>query len=369
MNIGQKQIDDLRLRLSLTRYPERESVTDWSQGVPLNYLREVVDYWRNEYDMTRLQYRLNAHPQYIARISDLDIHYLHVESPEPTARPLILTHGWPGSVIEFLKIIQPLANPVEHGGKPEDAFHVVCPSLPGYGFSGKPVENGWGVSRIADTWDKLMNALGYRNYYAQGGDWGSAVTTCIAQTSDNCRGIHLNVINVSPTEEQLKNITESERRCLDDFEYYRLWDSGYNKQQATRPQTIGYSLVDSPAGLLAWILEKFRAWSDCDGLPENAITRDEILDDIMVYWLNSAGASSARLYWESGVNALSGEVFKPTGITTFPKEIFRSSRRWAENTYKNICYWNEVGKGGHFGAFEQPQIFVEELRRCFRLMD
>jgi len=370
VQVSQQQIDDLKLRLALARFPEQEPVDDWSQGVPLNYLKEMATYWANDYDMKRLETRLNALPQFIANIDDLDIHFIHVKSPEANARPLILTHGWPGSVVEFLKVIAPLSDPVAHGGKPEDAFHVVCPSLPGYGFSGKPLTTGWGVEKIAKAWGQLMTALSYEHYFAQGGDWGSAVTTKISQLDENCRAIHLNVISASPTPEQAKDITPEEQCYLDEMKYYQQWDSGYNKQQATRPQTIGYSLVDSPVGLLAWILEKFRAWTDCNGHPENALSRDEMLDNIMVYWLNAAGASSARLYWESqSLGPIpSYEIHKPTGISMFPKEIIRSSKRWAENTFKNIHYWNELDKGGHFPAFEQPELFVTEVRCSFNGM-
>ena len=369
VNIDDEQIADLKTRLAMTRFPEKETVNDWSQGVPLGYLRDIADYWHSEYDMGRLATRLNALPQFTAAIDGLDIHYIHVQSPEPGARPLILTHGWPGSVVEFLKAIGPLTNPVEHGNDPANAFHVVCPSLPGYGFSGKPAATGWGVGKIADTWSRLMATLGYESYFAQGGDWGSPITTRLARRDNRCKGIHLNMPASFPTEEQKQSLTADEREYLAEMEHFRSEGSGYSKLQGTRPQTIGYSLVDSPVGLLAWILEKFQAWMDCDGHPENTLSRDEILDNVMVYWLNGAGASAARLYWESGRDIPAGDIHTPTGITQFPGEIHHVSRRWAENTYKNIRYWNTAARGGHFAAFEQPEIFVDELRRCFRQLE
>jgi len=364
-----EQIADLKARLAMARFPEKETVNDWSQGVPLAYIREVAGYWQHQYDMNRLANRLNALPQFTAAIDGLDIHFIHAQSLEPDARPLILTHGWPGSVVEFLKVIDPLTNPVEHGGKPAGAFHVVCPSLPGYGFSGKPAATGWSVDRIADTWSRLMAALGYESYFAQGGDWGSPITAHLARRDKHCKGIHLNMPVAFPTEEQRLSLTAEERDYLAGMERFRREGTGYSKLQGTRPQTIGYSLVDSPVGLLAWILEKFHAWMDCNGHPENVLSRDEVLDNVMAYWLNGAGASAARLYWESGSNAPGGEIHTPTGITQFPGEIFHSSRRWAENTYKNIRYWNAVDRGGHFAAFEQPGIFVDELRRCFHQLE
>ncbi len=371
VNSGDEQIADLKARLALTRFSEKETVNDWSQGVPLAYLREVADYWQHQYDMKRLEKRLNALPQFTVAINGLDIHFIHAKSAESGARPLLLTHGWPGSVVEFLKVIDPLINPVEHGGKSADAFHVICPSLPGFGFSGKPVATGWGVDRIADTWSRLMAALGYESYFAQGGDWGSPITTRLAWRDNCCKGIHLNMPAAFPTEDQKQSLTAEERDYLAEMERFRSEGTGYSKLQGSRPQTIGYSLVDSPVGLLAWVLEKFHAWTDCDGHPENALSREEMLDNVMVYWLNGTGASAARLYWEgaSGSGSRGGDIQTPTGITQFPGEIHHCSRRWAENTYKNIRYWNTAERGGHFAAFEQPEIFVDELRRCFHQLE
>jgi pimeloyl-ACP methyl ester carboxylesterase len=274
-------------------------------------------------------------------------------------------------VVEFQKVIAPLADPTAHGGSAEDAFHVVCPSLPGYGFSDKPSAKGTGVERIADLWSALMIRLGYPRYVAQGGDWGAMVTTMIGiRDTAHCAGIHLNMPIVGPDPETMSSLTPAEQSALAGMAEYGEWDSGYSKQQSTRPQTVGYGLVDSPAGQAAWILEKFWKWTDCNGHPENALTRDELLDNIMLYWLTASGASSARLYWESfrGPQAAGGlpNVAVPTGCSIFPKEIFRSSRRWAEKRFTNLIHWNELPKGGHFAAFEQPETFVNELRNCFR---
>ena len=366
--IPDQALEDLGARLALTRFPERETPEDWSQGVPLDYMREVVDYWQNDYDWRRAEGEINRFPQFTTELDGLNIHFLHVRSAQPDALPLVLTHGWPGSVVEFLKVIEPLTDPASHGGDPADAFHVVCPSLPGYGFSDKPAEPGWGVEKIASQWARLMGRLGYDRYVAQGGDWGSAVTTALGgQDPEHCQAIHLNMVSVRPDPDTMDDLTEAEQSALAGLKHYQDWDSGYSKQQATRPQTVGYSLVDSPVGQAAWILEKFWAWTDCDGHPENVLSRDEMLDNIMLYWLTSSGASSARLYWESfGSFTSPQEIVIPTGCSIFPKEIARASRRWAEKRYSNIIYWNELDRGGHFAAFEQPELFVGEVRNCFR---
>jgi len=367
IDVPDRELDDLRTRLAMTRLPERETPNDWSQGVPLDYVSEIKAYWEHDYDWRRVESVLNGFDQFITSIDGLDVHFIHARSPEPNALPLVMTHGWPGSVVEFLKVIEPLRDPARHGGDAADAFHVVCPSLPGYGFSGKPAAPGWGVEKIADAWAQLASRLGYGQYVAQGGDWGSAVTTALGiRDTDHCRAIHVNMVSARP--EPQDNLTELEKRGLAGMQHYQQWDSGYSKQQSTRPQTVGYALVDSPIGQAAWILEKFWAWTDCNGHPENALTRDEMLDNIMLYWLTASGASSARLYWESFGAFSAGEVQTPTGCSIFPKEIFVCSRRWAGNRYKNIIYWNELDKGGHFAAFEQPELFVSELRNCFRLV-
>ena len=367
IEIPDSDLDDLRLRLQLTRWPERETVSDWSQGTPLAYLSALCEYWLEHYDWRRCEASLNAFPQFTTEIDDLPIHFLHVRSPQPDATPLVLTHGWPGSVVEFRKVIGPLTDPVSHGGDPADAFHVVCPSLPGFGFSGKPDKPGWGIPRIADAWDQLMTRLGYTRYGAQGGDWGSGVTTALGMRHpEHLAGIHINMITARPDPATMDDLTEQERSAIAALEYYRDWDSGYSKEQSTRPQSVGYGLVDSPAGLCGWITEKYWAWTDCDGDPANVLTRDEMLDNIMLYWLPAAGASSARLYWESFGRRPQGTVEVPVGCSLFPKEIFRASRRWAQQAFPDLRYWNELPRGGHFAAFEQPDLFVAEVRAAFR---
>ena len=373
INISEDALEDLRQRLENTRWPETETPDNWTQGVPLSYLKEVCTYWLNSYDWRATERRLNELPQYMLEIEGLDIHFVHVRSPHENAKPLILTYGWPGSIIEFLKVIEPLTRPELHGGKPEDAFHLVCPCLPGFGFSGKPDTTGWGVGKIATAWNTLMITLGYDAYLAQGGDWGGAVTTAIGiQNLGQCKGIHTNMPSAAPTPEALEAPTKKDQIAFKGAKFYQDHDSGYSKQQATRPQTLGYGLVDSPIGQAAWILEKFQAWTDCDGHLENVLTRTELLDNVMIYWLTASGASSARLYWESFGTAFSptkdAVVTLPTGCSIFPKEIVATPRPWAEQRYHNIVYWNELDKGGHFAAFEQPELFVQELRNCFRQM-
>lgn len=366
INTPEAQLTDLRNRINNTRWAEEECVNDWSQGIPLTYVREIADYWANQYDWRKSEQYLNTFDHFQTNINDLDIHFIHQKSPHPDAYPLIITHGWPGSIVEFHKVIQPLVDPTKHGGKAEDAFHVVCPSLPGYGFSGKPSQSGWGVEKIAETWDQLMVQLGYENYGAQGGDWGAAVTTQIGRNIGHCDAIHINMPIGRPTSESLQDPTDEEKSALEGLTYYQEWDSGYSKQQSTRPQTLGYGLVDSPVGQMAWIIEKFWSWMDCDGHPENTLTRDELLDNVMLYWLTASGASSARLYWESFGSFGGGDkVELPTGVASFPKEIIRSPRRWCEESY-NITHWTTMPKGGHFGAFEQPELFINDLRIFFK---
>ena len=281
--------------------------------------------------------------------------------------PLIVTHGWPGSVMEFMKVIEPLVDPVAHGGSAEDAFHVIAPSLPGYGFSGKPTQTGWGVPRIAQAWIALMSRLGYDRWVAQGGDWGAAVTTAIGVIRPaGCAAIHVNMPLVYPGPDDMADLTPAEQASVDAMTYYREKDSGYSKQQSTRPQSLGYGLVDSPVAQAAWIYEKMWAWTDNEGAPEDALTPDEMLDNIMLYWLPAAGASSARLYWESFGQFGSTRLDLPVGVSIYPKEIFRPSRRWAEKVMSNIIHWNELDRGGHFAAWEQPELYVKEIRDCFR---
>jgi pimeloyl-ACP methyl ester carboxylesterase len=327
----------------------------------------VCAYWAEKYDWREREARINAFPQFKTTIDGLGIHFLHVRSAEKNALPLLITHGWPGSIVEFLEAIPLLVDPAGHGGDARDAFHVVAPSLPGYGFSDKPASKGWNVEKIGGAWKQLMARLGYGRYVAQGGDWGSMVTTAVGvQDPEHCAAIHLNMPVAPPDPTTLASPTPQEQQALAALQHYSAWDSGYSKQQSTRPQTLGYGLADSPAGQAGWILEKFWAWTDSNGHPENVLSRDAMLDDIMLYWLPNAGASSARLYWESFQNPSLGEVPVPTGCSIFPKEIIRSSRRWAEKRFKNLIYWNELSRGGHFAAFEQPELFVDEVRACFR---
>ena len=361
------ELDDLKRRLAATRWPEAETVDDWSQGIPLAYLQEVCAYWGEKYDWRAREARLNEFAQYRTEIDGLGIHFIHVRSPEANALPLVITHGWPGSVVEFHKVIGPLTDPVAHGGRAEDAFHVVCPSMPGYGFSDKPKQAGYGVEKIADAWAQLMAKLGYSRYVAQGGDWGSMVTNHIGlRDTEHCAGIHLNMPVVAPDPETMSDLLPVEKRALASMQHYQDFDSGYSKQQSTRPQTLGYGLVDSPSGQAGWIIEKFWSWMDCDGHPENVLTRDELLDNVMLYWLPGAGASSARLYWQSFNAASFDPVSVPTGCSIFPKEIFQCSRRWAEKKFQNLVHWNELDAGGHFAAFEKPEIYIDEIRTCFR---
>lgn len=352
--VPDEEVADLRDRLSRTRWPDRECVSDWSQGVPLDYTRELAAYWAQDYDWREREARLNTFDQFVTEIDGLDIHFIHQRSVNPDALPLVITHGWPGSIVEFAEVIEPLTQD----------FHVVCPTLPGFGFSGKPTAAGWTVERIALAWDTLMTRLGYDHYGAQGGDWGAAVTTQIGRNGGGCIGIHLNMPIAGPTGD-LSDPSPEERDALAAQHHYQQWEAGYSKQQSTRPQTLGYGLADSPAGQLAWIVEKLYAWSDCDGHPENVFSRDEMLDDVMLYWATNTGASSARLYWESFTAfGGGGKVQVPTGIARFPKEIFRPPRSWCEAAY-TITHWTDMPRGGHFAAFEQPELFVDDMRAFF----
>jgi epoxide hydrolase len=374
--IDQSDLEDLRVRLSRTRWPERETVSDWSQGVPLAYVQSLCEYWRTSYDWRSTESRLNAISQYVTEIDGLDIHFFHAPSPHPGALPLVLTSGWPGSIVEFLKVIGPLTDPPRYGGRAEDAFHVVCPTLPGYGFSGKPERPGWNVQRIARAWTVLMQRLGYERYGAQGHDWGNSITTSVGQ-QDLARvvGIHVIPPIVPPDPATLNNLTRSEREALVDLQRSAETESGYAAEQSTKPQTVGYGLVDSPVALCAWVVEKFWSWSDHDGDLEPIISRDELLDNVMLYWLTRSGASSARLYWESFAqvsdwfrDTVGDPVSTPTGCSVFPHDVPRPSRRWAAQRYTNIVYWSELDGGGHFAALERPDVFVDELRRFFQLV-
>lgn len=364
------ELDDLRARLRNARLPEAETVDDWSQGTPLAYVKEVVAYWAEDYDWRAREAALNRLTQFRGEADGFGLHFVHMRSPHAAAKPLLLSHGWPGSIVEFTKAIPRLLDPPAFGGDAADAFHVVAPSLPGFGFSDKPKTTGYGIQKMSLLFDRLMRDLGYERYFAQGGDWGSMITTCIgAQNLGACQAIHVNMPIGRPTRAERENPSPADKVGLESLQAYQDWDSGYSKQQGTRPQSVGYGLADSPVGQAAWILEKFWRWTDCDGHPENVLTRDEMLDDIMLYWLPNTAASSARLYWESFGKPIlneTGPATVPAGCSVFPKEIFRPPRAWAERTYADLVYWNELDKGGHFAAFEQPDLFVDEVRACFR---
>lgn len=371
ISVEESALDDLRRRLKHARWPEPETVEDWNQGTPLSYLREVCNYWLNDYDWRKCEAEINQYPQFMTEIDGLEIHFLHVQSPHADAKPLIMTHGWPGSIIEFMKVIKPLTDPTRFGGDAADAFHLILPSLPGYGFSGKPSKHGWSVERIGKAWGQLMARLGYEEYFAQGGDWGSAVTHSMAVTeTTHCKGVHVNMALVSPSEGVLSNLDPLEKSALAAVQHYQDWDSGYSKEQTTRPQTVGYGLVDSPVGLAGWIIEKMWAWTDNQGSPEDVLSCDDMLNNIMMYWLPAAGASSARLYWESFTSALGEKphIDMPFAYSCFPKDIFLASKRWYEERVGDLRYFNVLEKGGHFAAFEQPELFTQEVRAAFRTM-
>jgi pimeloyl-ACP methyl ester carboxylesterase len=372
IEIPEAELADLRRRLRQARWPEPEPVPDWSQGVPLAYLRDLCAYWADGYDWRAAEARLNALPLYQTEIDGLRVVFAHVRSARPTALPLLLTHGWPGSVVEFGKVIGPLSDPDD----PADAFHVVCPCLPGYGFSGKPAGTGWGVERIARAWAELMARLGYDRYGAAGSDWGTSVSASLGQQDrEHVAGVHLIPPLAGPDPATLGDLTDAERAAIASLEYAAEWDSGYSREHATRPQTVGYGLVDSPAFLAAWVVEKFWSWTDHDGPLESVVSRDELLGNLMLYWLPGTGASAARLYWESirQVNewlsgSVSATVDVPVGCSVFPRELQRPSRRWAEKRFTDIRYWGDPPRGGHFAALEQPALFAAELRSFFRLV-
>jgi len=381
-HVPDADVADLRRRLAATRWPTKELVEDRSQGVQLATLRELVRYWTTEYDWRTCEAKLNAFPQFMTRIDGVDIHFIHVGSRHDNALPLIMTHGWPGSVIELLDAVGPLVDPTSHGGTAADAFHLVLPSLPGYGFSGEPTELGWESGRIARAWAELMKRLGYTRYVAQGGDVGAAVTDAMGrQAPEGLLGIHVNLIaGALGIADQLPAKSEKERAAHSALASFKATGFGYFLEQSTRPQTIGYSLLDSPVGLAAWMLDHdtdsyykiSRAF--VDGAPVGGLTRESIVDNITLYWLTGTGASAARWYWEFGqflaAAAASGKapppVRVPVGFTTFPGEIWAAPRSWVEMVYPGLAYFNEVDRGGHFAAWEQPALFAAELRAAFK---
>jgi pimeloyl-ACP methyl ester carboxylesterase len=379
IEVTEEQIADLRRRITATRWPTKELVDDRSQGVQLATLKALADYWTSEYDFGRVEARLNTLPQFTTEIDGVEIHFIHVRSQHEDALPLIMTHGWPGSVIELLETISPLTDPTAHGGSAGDAFHLVLPSLPGYGFSGEPAEIGWYTGRVAQAWAELMHRLGYSRYVAQGGDQGAAVTDDLAhQGPEGLIGVHLNLLRTAlGSVAGLPAESEQEQAALEAVDTFRKSGFGYFLEQSTRPQTIGYALLDSPVALAAWMLDHdtdsynkiCRAF--VDGQPAGGLTRDHILDNVTLYWLTGTGASAARSYWEGGRAAAlaAGQtppaVTIPVGFTTFPGEIFRAPRSWVDQTYPSLVYFNEADKGGHFAAWEEPQLFAEEMRAAF----
>ena len=348
--------------------PSRSTVsggtTAWSSATS----RELVDYWRDTYDWRRAEARLNRHPHFVTEIDGTRVHFMHVRSPEPDALPLVITHGWPGSIVEFLDIVGPLSDPRAHGGDPSDAFHVVCPSIPGYAFSGPTNDRGWDPRRVGSAFAQLMAALGYERYGAQGGDWGSMISSQLgAVDAEHVVGVHLNMVVAGPPPDtDFEKLADDERDALASLEHYRRDESGYASIQGTRPQTIGYSLDDSPVGLAAWIVEKFRAWSDCDGDVERSFTKDQLLDNVMLYWLTATAHSAARLYYEvqHGGSARPDSLEVPVGVAAFPREVLRTPRRWAETSF-NIVRWTDMPRGGHFAAFEVPELLLGEIRAFF----
>jgi pimeloyl-ACP methyl ester carboxylesterase len=380
VEIAAEQFDDLRRRIAATRWPSKELVGDRSQGVQLATLKALADYWATEYDFARLEARLNALPQFTTEIDGVNVHFIHVRSQHDDALPLIMTHGWPGSVIELLETIGPLTDPTENGGTAKDAFHLVLPSLPGYGFSGDPTEVGWYTGRVAKAWVELMRRLGYARYVAQGGDQGAAVTDDMAhQAPEGLIGVHMNLLRSAlGSVAGLPAESEQERAALDAVATFKRSGFGYFLEQSTRPQTIGYALLDSPVALAGWMLDHDTdsyykiSGAFLDGQPVGGLTRDHVLDNVSLYWLTATGASAARSYWEGGrAAALSAgkappAISVPVGFTTFPGEIFRAPRSWAEKVYPTLNYFNEAEKGGHFAAWEEPQLFTAEMRAAFR---
>ncbi|MEU6853234.1 epoxide hydrolase family protein [Actinacidiphila alni] len=367
VSIPDAEIDDVKRRLAGTRWPDPETVDDWSQGVRLENARSLIDYWEHGYDWRRLESGLNRFPQFLTRIDGLDIHFLHVRSGSPGAMPLILTHGWPGSVVEFLTMIGPLTDPVRFGGDAADAFDVVVPSLPGFGFSQKPTRTGWDVPRIAKAWVELMKRLGYTKWAAQGGDWGAVVTTALgAMRPEGLLGIHLNTQYAFPARIP-DALSPEERRAVETLALYTGVLGGSNHLQGTKPETVGFALADSPAGQAAWIYEKFQSKTDNRGLAEDAIGVDDMLDAISLHWFTNSAASSGRIYWENASATFAGpKLTLPVAVTVFPKDVPRLPRSWIEDTYSDLVHYGEADKGGHFAALEQPEILVDEIRTGLR---
>jgi pimeloyl-ACP methyl ester carboxylesterase len=382
IDIPQAALDDLRKRVLATRWPDKETVNDQSQGPQIAKIQELAEYWGTQYDWRKIETKLNRLPQFVTNIDGLDIHFIHVRSKHPNALPLLITHGWPGSVLEIVKSIGPLTDPTAFGGRAEDAFDVVIPSMPGYGFSARPTGTGWDPERMGRAWHELMTRVGYKRYVSQGGDWGSVVADVMGrQAPPGLLGIHVNMPATVPSDLMKAilagdpapaGLPEKEKAAFESLSTFFGKNAGYGAIMVTRPQTVGYALADSPVGLAAWHYDKFAQWTHTDGEPERALTKDEMLDDITLYWLTNSAVSSARLYWENNNNNFSAqaqrttEIKVPVAVTVFPGEIYRAPRSWTEKAYPKLVYFNEVSKGGHFAAWEQPELFTSELRAAFK---
>jgi pimeloyl-ACP methyl ester carboxylesterase len=382
VNIPDEALADLRRRVAATRWPDPETVADQSQGVQLAKIQPLVRYWGTDYDWRKAEAKFNGLPQFITEIDGLDIQFAHVRSRHPNAMPLIMTHGWPGSIFELMKVVGPLTDPTAHGGRMEDAFHLVLPTYPGYGFSGKPARgNEWGPPRVARAWDELMRRLGYARYVAQGGDWGAIISEVMAaQAPAGLLGVHTNMPGTVPPEivKRVRNrepvpgdFSPDEKAAYASLDVFYNQGFGYAEMMNTRPQTLGYALADSPAGLAAFFYEKFATWTYSGGQPEKVLTRDEMLDDISLYWLTNTETSSSRSYWDAA--QLGGGPFTardipktPVAVTVFPGEIYQAPKSWAERNYHNLVYFNVVDKGGHFAAWEEPELFASEIRAAFK---
>jgi pimeloyl-ACP methyl ester carboxylesterase len=366
IDIPQADLEDLQARLNRTRWPDQLPGVGWDYGIPLDYVKELAEYWRASYDWRAHERRLNEFPQFTTTIDGQNVHFLHVRSAEPGALPLVMTHGWPGSIVEFIEVIGPLTDPRAHGGDPADAFHLVVPAIPGYGFSGPTRDRGWNVHRIAQAWDELMRRLGYQRYGAQGGDWGSSISRQLGViVPEHLIGVHLNMLAPVPSDQV--ELSDEDQARVAELQRFRSTGSGYGAIQSTRPQTLAYGLTDSPAGQLAWIAEKFREWTDGD-LPDDAVDRDQLLTNVTIYWLTGTAGSSARLYYEAARSGSWGPPATstaPTGVAVFPKEIARSVRPLAELS-NNIVHWSEFDRGGHFAAMEEPDLLVGDVREFFR---
>ncbi|KQO20538.1 multidrug MFS transporter [Flavobacterium sp. Leaf82] len=382
ISISQEALTDLRTRVNATRWPDKETVTDQSQGVKLQQIQNLVQYWGTIYDWRKTEAKLNALPQFVTNIDGLDIQFIQIKSKHKNALPLIITHGWPGSFFELIKVIGPLTDPTAYGGKAEDAFDLVIPSMPGYGFSEKPTGTGWGPEKIGNAWDVLMKRLGYKNYVSQGGDWGSVIADAMArQAPQGLLGIHVNMPATVPADiaKALKDgdpapagLSVKEKAAFVSLNKLYTRGGGYAGMMVTRPQTLGYGLTDSPVGLASFFLDKFNEWTYSGGNAEKSLTKDEMLDDITLYWLTNTANSSAQLYWENNTNNFNvveqktNDIKIPVAVTVFPGEIYQAPKSWTEKSYKNLIYFNEVSKGGHFASWEEPQLFTEELRAAFK---